>query len=255
MVSSAAATVEQYLASLPADRRAAIARVRDVVNARLPPGFEETMQYGMISWIVPRSRLAATYNGQPLAIASLASQKQYMALYLMSVYGDAELGAWFRAAYRSAGKKLDMGKSCVRFKTVDALPLDVVGEAISRVPVETYLAVYETSRSQLVKPRRIAKRAAVRATRPLAKRAAVRATRPLAKRAASQPTRPAAKRAAVRATRPAAKRAASRSTRLAAKRAASQPTRPAAKRAASRPTRPAAKRAGARVAAASRRRG
>jgi hypothetical protein len=225
MASSAAATVEQYLASVPADRRAAIARVRDVVNARLPPGFEETMQYGMISWIVPRSRLAATYNGQPLAIASLASQKQYMALYLMSVYSDAELGAWFRAAYRSAGKKLDMGKSCVRFKTLDALPLDVVGEALSRVPVEAYLAVYEASRSQLVKPRRVLEPAAGRAKQPAAKRA----KQPAAKRAGSKPTKPAAKRAG------------------------SKPTKPAAKRAGSKPTKPAAKRAGARAAAGSRR--
>ena len=137
----AGAAVQRYLASLPADRRAAIGRVRDAINARLPPGYEETIQYGMISWIVPPSRLAATYNGQPLALATLGSKKQYMALYLMSVYGQTALGAWFRDAYRATGKKLDMGKACVRFKTLDALALDVVGEAIARVPIDAYVAL------------------------------------------------------------------------------------------------------------------
>jgi len=149
------ATVDDYLASLPADRRAALAHVRAAINARLPPGYEEAMQFGMITWIVPASRLAATYNGQPLAVASLASQKQHMALYLMSVYCHAELATWFRAAYRASGKKLDMGKSCVRFKTLDALALDVVGEAIARVPVDAYVATYEASRSMSVVPKPI----------------------------------------------------------------------------------------------------
>jgi hypothetical protein len=156
MVSSAASTVEQYLASLPLDRRAAIARVRDVVNAGLPPGYEETMQYGMISWVVPRSRLGETYNGQALLVASLASQKQYMALYLMTVYGESKLGAWFKAAYLATGKKLDMGKACVRFKTLDALPLEVIGEAVSRVPVDAYVAIYEAARAKTVKPKPVA---------------------------------------------------------------------------------------------------
>ena len=156
MVSSAASTVDEYLSSLQPDRRAAIARVREVVNAGLPRGYEETMQYGMISWVVPRSRLAETYNGQALALASLASQRQYMALYLMSVYGDPKLHAWFRSAYQAAGKKLDMGKSCIRFKTLDALPLDVIGEAVSRVPVDDFVAVYEASRAKTVKPKPIA---------------------------------------------------------------------------------------------------
>ena len=165
MVSSAASTVDQYLASLPPDRRAAIARVRDVVNAALPRGYEETLQYGMISWIVPRSRLAETYNGQALALASLGAQKQHMALYLMSVYGDAKLGTWFRSAYQASGKKLDMGKACIRFKTLDALPLDVIGQAISKVPVDTYVAVYEASRAKTVKPKPVARRSATPAQR------------------------------------------------------------------------------------------
>lgn len=191
MVSSAASTVEQYLASLPADRRAAIARVRGVVNARLPRGYEETMQYGMISWIVPGSRLAETYNGQPLAVASLASQKQYMALYLVSVYGDARLASWFKTAYQASGKKLDMGKSCVRFKTLDALALDVIGEAVSKVSVDDFVASYHASRSKTVKPRPV--RGAARAPSPARKPRATTRTR-----AAAPASRPAAKRPAGR---------------------------------------------------------
>ena len=101
--------VDAYLAKLPADRRTALARVRDVVNASLPAGYEEGIQYGGITWFVPTSRLAETYNGQPLALATLASQKSHMALYLMSIYGDTKLRAWFVAAYARAGKKADLG--------------------------------------------------------------------------------------------------------------------------------------------------
>jgi hypothetical protein len=174
MASSAASTVNGYLASLPADRRAAIARVRDVVNAALPDGYQETVQYQMISWIVPRSRLAETYNGQPLALACLASQKQHMSLYLMTVYGHPRLATWFRAAYKASGKKLDMGKSCVRFKTLDALALDVIGEAISKVSVDDYVAFYEAARAKTVKPKAITARSA---TAKPAKRAPRRAAK------------------------------------------------------------------------------
>jgi hypothetical protein len=202
MVSSAASTVADYLTSLPPDRRAAIARVREVVNARLPRGYEETMQHGMISWIVPRSRLAETYNGQALPLASLASQKQYMALYLMTIYGDSKLHTWFKAAYQATGKKLDMGKACVRFKTLDALPLDVIGEAVSRVPVDAYVAIYEASRSRTVKPKPVAA-----PSRPLAAARAARA-KPTARRvAASTPARSAAPRVTKPAARSASRRA------------------------------------------------
>jgi uncharacterized protein YdhG (YjbR/CyaY superfamily) len=142
-----ASTVDGYLAKLPADRRDALAKVRDVVNANLPAGYEEGMQYGMISWHVPLSRFPETYNGQPLAIAGLGSQKSHMALYLMGVYGDPEIDAWFRGAFAKAGKKLDMGKSCVRFKAIDALPLDVIGQTIRRVPVDAFLAQYADARA------------------------------------------------------------------------------------------------------------
>ena len=147
MPRGAASSVEAYLAQLPADRRAAIAKVRDVVNANLPEGYEEGLQYGMIGWYIPLSRYPETYNGQPLCLAALASQKSHMALYLMGVYGSPKLAAWFEAAFEAAGKRLDMGKSCVRFKSLDALPLDVIGETIRRVPVAAFLAQYEDARS------------------------------------------------------------------------------------------------------------
>lgn len=159
-----ATTVDGYLAKLPADRRAAIARVRDVVNENLPAGFEEGLQYGMISWYVPLSRFPETYNGQPLAVASLASQKSHMALYLMSVYGSPELEAWLRAAFAKAGKKLDMGKSCVRFKSLDALPLGVIGETIRRVPVEAFLGRYEAARAGTKGAKRAAAKAKAKPT-------------------------------------------------------------------------------------------
>src|SRR5687767_4377546 len=117
-----ATSVDDYLSKLPADRRDAISQVRDVINAKLPNGYEEKLQYGMISWCVPESVLPAknVYNKQPLCFASLASQKNHMALYLMSVYGSQKERTWFQNAFKQAGKKLDMGGSCVRFKSVDA---------------------------------------------------------------------------------------------------------------------------------------
>jgi hypothetical protein len=153
----AATTVEQYLASLPADRRAALEQVRRTVNANLPAGYEEGIEFGMICWYVPLSRYPDTYNKRPLGIAALASQKQYMALYLNGVYGDPKLASWFAKAFAAAGKKLDMGKSCVRFKSIDALPLDVIGETIAKVPVDTYIAGYEKARGKPAKTARAPK--------------------------------------------------------------------------------------------------
>jgi hypothetical protein len=175
MTARGAATVKAYLAQLPADRRAAIAAVRDVINANLPAGYEEGMQYGMIGWYVPLSRYPETYNGQPLGIAALASQKSYMALYLVGVYGDPDLAAWFRTAFSHAGKKLDMGKSCVRFKSLDALPLDVIGETIRRVPVDRFLAQYEDARSSAKRSKKKTPAPAAAAKKPApAKRRAKR---------------------------------------------------------------------------------
>jgi hypothetical protein len=145
---SSAPTVKAYLESLPDDRRAAISKVRAVINENLPAGYQEGMQFGMIGWCIPLSRYPDTYNGQPLGIAALASQKNAMSLYLNGVYGDRELERWFKDAFAKAGKKLDMGKSCVRFKRLEDLPLDVIAETISRVSVEKLIEVYEASRRQ-----------------------------------------------------------------------------------------------------------
>lgn len=142
MVRSTASTPDEYLALLPEDRRAALAAVRDVINRNLPAGYREGMSYGMIGWYVPLERFPDTYNGQPLGLAALASQKQYLSLYLNSVYGDPTTEAWFRQRWTESGKPLDMGKSCVRFRTVDDLALDVVGETIARADLDTFLARY-----------------------------------------------------------------------------------------------------------------
>lgn len=144
---STAKTVEKYLAELPPDRREAISKVREVILKNLPKGLEEGMGYGMIGYHVPHSVYPAGYHcdpAQPVPFAGLASQKNYMSLYLMSVYGDPELEAWLREAWTKAGKKLDMGKSCIRFKRLEDVPLEVVGRAIKKVPVKKYLAKYES---------------------------------------------------------------------------------------------------------------
>ena len=146
MVSSPAPTVSAYLKALPPEQRAALQKVRSVILENLAPGFEEGMQYGMIGYYIPLRRYPVTYNGQALAIAALAAQKQYLAVYLMSVYGDPATRRWFEKAYRDSGKKLDMGKSCVRFKTLDDLPVELVGEAIRRVTVDGYIDYYEKHR-------------------------------------------------------------------------------------------------------------
>ncbi|WP_224373041.1 DUF1801 domain-containing protein [Hyalangium versicolor] len=138
-----ATTVAQYLASLPTDRRQALETVRSEILKNLPAGYEEGIHFGMIGYCIPLTRFPDTYNGQPLMLAALASQKQYMSVYLMSVYGDPKLSAWFQKAYAATGKKLDMGKSCVRFKSLDDLPVELVGEAISKVSVDEYVAQYE----------------------------------------------------------------------------------------------------------------
>ncbi len=144
---SSAATVDAYLGELPDDRRDAVAAVRAVLLENLPAGFEEGMQYGMIGYYVPLERYPDTYNGEPLAVAGLASQKRHMSLYLMGVYADED-DSWFRDRWTATGKKLDMGKSCVRFRRLDDVPLDVVGDAIRRVSVEDFLAAYERSRTR-----------------------------------------------------------------------------------------------------------
>jgi hypothetical protein len=142
---STAATVGAYLDELPAERRDAIEQVRATILEHLPDGYEEGMQFGMIGYYVPLDRYPDTYNGQPLTVAALANQKRYMALYLMAQYGRGD--GWLREEYAKRGLKLDMGKSCVRFRSLDELPLDVVGQVIAATPVEAFLRLYERARA------------------------------------------------------------------------------------------------------------
>jgi hypothetical protein len=145
MVQSKAATVEEYLQELPEERRSVIAAVRAVILKNLPKGYRESMNWGMISYEVPLERFPKTYNGQPLSYAALAAQKNYFALRLMSVYGDTKQAKWFHEEFRKAGKKLDMGKSCVRFRKLEDLPLEVIGKTIASVSPEEYIAHYEAA--------------------------------------------------------------------------------------------------------------
>jgi hypothetical protein len=140
MVSSAAKTVDDYLAQLPPQRRAVVAAVRDHVNAHLPPGFVEGMGFGMIGWVVPLSRYPDTYNGQPQCYLALAAQKNAYSLYLMGCYASAAEDQALRAAYAKAGKKIDMGKSCLRFKSLDGLLLDAIGQLIAGTSVDAFVA-------------------------------------------------------------------------------------------------------------------
>lgn len=148
-------TVPDYLAALPPDRREALEAVRAVVNANLPPGVEEGIQYGMIGWYVPHSRYPHGYHcdpEQPVPFASLASQKAHMAAYLFFAYVDAERAAWLREEAAKRGCRLDMGKACVRFKKLGDLPLDLLGEAVARSG--DFLERYEAGLPESVKKKR-----------------------------------------------------------------------------------------------------
>ena len=146
MARSSAATVEEYLRELPEERAKALRAVRQVILDHLPPGYVETMNWGMICYEVPLARCPDTYNKQPLMFAGLASQKRHMGLYLMCVYSHQGSRAEFEEKFRASGKKLDMGKSCVRFKKLDDLPLEVIGETIAATSVEAYIQLYRDSR-------------------------------------------------------------------------------------------------------------
>lgn len=144
---SEATTVEEYIDTLPDDRREQIARVRDVIMANLPDGYVETMNWGMISYEVPLETFPDTYNGKPLMYAALASQKNHMAVYLSGVWGIEGAEPVFKERYVATGKRLDMGKSCVRFRTVDDLPLDLIGNTIASLDPAAFVAGFEKSRA------------------------------------------------------------------------------------------------------------
>jgi uncharacterized protein YdhG (YjbR/CyaY superfamily) len=148
MVAGLTSTVTGYLAQLPPERRKVIAEVRKLVKRHLPEGYVEAMGLGMITWQIPRSRYPDTYNKQPLAPVALAAQKNHFALYLMCAYADSTADHGLRATYAAAGKKLDMGKCCLRFTSLDGLLPDALSLLLAATTVESYIAQYEDSRGR-----------------------------------------------------------------------------------------------------------
>ena len=144
---SKATTIEAYLAELPEDRKATIQKLRTEIKNKLPKGFREEMSYGMIGYVVPHSLYPAGYHCSPhlpLPFLALASQKNFIALYHMGVYADPDLLQWFTTEYANAGVgKLDMGKSCIRFKKPENIPYKLLGELCSKITVEEWIGMYE----------------------------------------------------------------------------------------------------------------
>ena len=145
---SDATTVEEYLAALPEDRRRDIEAVRAVILKHLPKGYEEAINFGMIAYQVPLETQPDTYNKQPLMYAALAAQKRYSSLYLTSIYLSEESAEAFERDYRATGKRYDVGKSCIRFRTVDDLPLDLVARAVKSTPVRRFVREVEDARAR-----------------------------------------------------------------------------------------------------------
>lgn len=200
---SKATTVAAYLASLPADRRAAVEAVRKVILANLDPGFEEGMQYGMIGYYVPHSRYPNGYHcdpRQPLPFASLASQKNYMAVYLMGLYYDPMSARLLEDAYAKAGKKPDMGKCCIRFKALEDLPLDVIGGIVKATTAEGYIRFYETALNQSTGTgaRKTVKKATKGGAKKVAKKVAKKTAKKVVKKAGKMATKKSAKAGAKR---------------------------------------------------------
>jgi hypothetical protein len=148
MVSSLPTTSDAYIAGLAADAQKTVKAARALVRKHIPKGYEESMDFGMITWSVPLARYPKTYNGKPLMYVALAAQKKGSSLYLMGIYSDAAESKRFEKAYAASGKKLDMGKSCVRFSSFDDLATDVVAAAISGTSVDAFIARYEASRAK-----------------------------------------------------------------------------------------------------------
>jgi hypothetical protein len=192
MVQSKAKTVPEYLASLPPERRAVVEALRKTIRANLDAAYEEGMQYGMIGYYVPHRVFPAGYHcdpKQPLPFAGLAAQKNHFGLYICSVYyscdgNESPEATWLRDAWTRTGKKLDMGKACIRFKKLDDVPLEVVGEAIRRMPAKRYVEFYESALAAMAaaKPARAAKKTA-------AKKVAKKVATKSAKKAPKKPAR------------------------------------------------------------------
>jgi uncharacterized protein YdhG (YjbR/CyaY superfamily) len=146
MVQSKAKSVAEYLEELEPERRAVIEKVRACVLKHLPEGYEEVMNWGMITYEVPLDRYPKTYNKKPLLYVSLAAQKNHYAVYLMCAYTDSEYHQMLKEGFEKAGVKLDMGKSCVRFRNLDGVHLPTIGKVVGACSVEDYIGIYEESR-------------------------------------------------------------------------------------------------------------
>src|SRR5688572_3775760 len=144
---SSAQTVEEYIDSLPPERREGVQKLRETVVEHLPKGYEEGMDYGMISYYIPLATYPDTYNKHPLSYIAIASQKNYLSIYMLGMYGQPENEAWLREAFAKAGKKLDMGKSCIRFKKIEDIPFEVIARAVQLMTPDEYIALYEKHRS------------------------------------------------------------------------------------------------------------
>jgi hypothetical protein len=144
---SKAATVDAYISEIPEDRQKAMNELRKVIKKNLPRGFQECMNYGMIGWVVPHSKYPAGYHcnpKDPLPFMGLASQKNSINFYHMGIYGDPKLLKWFTEAHAKASpKKLDMGKSCVRYKKPEDIPFKLIGELVAKISADEWIAMYE----------------------------------------------------------------------------------------------------------------
>jgi hypothetical protein len=187
---SQAISVEDYLASMPTERREAVSAVRSAILKNLPSGYQEGMQYGMIGYFVPHTLYPAGYHcdpAEPLPFVGLANQKNHMALYMFCLYLDAPEAEKFRESWLATGHKLDMGKSCIRFKRLADVPLDVVGKAV-RIPVKRFVAHYEQIRqggAVAVSKKAVAKKAAPQKT---ASTKLAQSAKPTKKKAVSKKT-------------------------------------------------------------------
>ena len=144
-----ASSPEEYLEQIPEDKKSAMNKLRDTINANLPKGFHEGMSYGMIGWVVPHEYYPAGYHCDPklpLPFMSIASQKNFIGLYHMGIYANPDLMTWFVSEFPNHSKrKLDMGKSCIRFKNTEHIPYELIGQLVSRMSMEDWIDIYESN--------------------------------------------------------------------------------------------------------------
>jgi hypothetical protein len=148
MKKTTVATPAAYLKALSADQRETIAGMRRLILKHLPQGYKEAVNWGALTYEVPLTRLPDTYNKQPLCYVAIAAQKRFCSLYLMTTYGDAGKKKQLEDAFLQSGKRLDMGKACIHFRTLDDLPLPAIANIVASTPVDAYVAAYEKSRER-----------------------------------------------------------------------------------------------------------